>query len=94
MKKLIVLFALFLVSCMTPTRIVERYETDSVTGKTIRYVTKYYDSVRYIHEPCPYPINMYPFYDPFYYRPIFGPRIIVRQSRPPQAPPIRRSQVR
>lgn len=95
MKWLLVLF--LFASCMVPSRIVERYETDSITGKTTKYVTKYYDSVRYVREPCPYPVNVFPFYDPFYYRPIFGPRVIVRHHRPapaPQRPPAHRPQRR
>lgn len=72
MKWLLLVIVLF-ASCMVPSRVVERYVTDSTTGKTTKYVTKYYDSVRYVREPCPWPVNPYPFYDPFW-----GPRVIVR----------------
>lgn len=75
MKWLLFVVIILFASCIVPSRVVERYETDSLTGKTIKYVTKYYDSIRYVREPCPWPVNPYPY--PFY-DPIWGPRVIVR----------------
>lgn len=87
MKYLLIFVLALAASCATPSRIVERFETDSTTGKTTKFVTKYYDSVRYVYEPCP--PNIYP-YRPFY-GPFWRPRVVVVANRP-VAVPVHRKQ--
>lgn len=87
MKYLLAIILLAFASCMTPSRVVERFETDSL-GRTTKFVTKYYDSVRYVYEPCP--PNVYP-YRPFY-GPFWRPRVVVvaNQRVAPRRAPVRR----
>lgn len=85
MKTLMLALIVFLIGCNTPIRVVETIATDSLTGKSIKTVTKYYDSTRY---PSVNPVvnyNPYPFgwYDPFWRSSLwYNPRPIIIHTGP------------
>jgi len=65
MKYLLAIFLILLFAkCETPSKIIETYSVDSLTGKTTKTVQKFYD-------PTPTPIyrEEYINLDPFFYRP-------------------------
>jgi predicted N-acyltransferase len=86
MKYLIIYFLLALIGCSSPVRIVESYSTDS-TGKTIKTITKYYDSSPVVHREF---IEDHYYSNPYYYRPFgygYYPRTqIVVPIRPSYGP--------
>ncbi len=70
----LLLLLLCVAGCATPIRVVETYVTDSATGKTTKVIQKFYDSshvVRdvYVQDYSGMMIN--PYYDPFFYDPIY-----------------------
>lgn len=86
MKTLIFILIIALIGCNTPIRVVETITTDSVTGKSVKVITKYYDSTR---QPS---VNVTPYYNPWpwgWYDPFwrgtpwYSPRTIIVNPRPP-----------
>lgn len=84
MKKLALILILgVLVSCSSPIKIVETYTTDS-TGKTVKRIEKIYDRTPSNHFVPNASLNVLTsplWYDPWFYRPYYSPRIIIPSPR-------------
>lgn len=95
--RILIALLLLLSACASPTKVVTTYETDSVTGKTKKIVTKYYDTVRVIREryyDSSPNIWFHNYWDSYWWwnSPVYRQRYyyVPRRSIQPPPPPIKR----